>query len=96
MRWTVCALVCLAMVARAHSPSSGEVIAAAAGATGVERAERDQRNPRLLLVRVGPAWFGQPAGARAAAVADWHADWRHAVPQGVVAVLDARTDRPVR
>ena len=96
------ALLCVlaTTTAWAHAPSPDEVVAsittpAARAAAGVERAERDAANPRVLLVRVGARWFGLSRGARAAAAADWYATWRHAVPNGIVAVLDVRTDRPV-
>ena len=84
----------------AHTPAPEDVVAtiaepAARVAAGVERAERDMRNPRVLLVRVGSAWFARPRDARAAAAAEWRDAWRRAVPDGVVAVLDAATDRAV-
>ena len=84
----------------AHTPAPEDVVAtiaepAARVAAGVERAQRDVRNPRVLLVRVGPTWFAQPREARAAAAAEWRGAWRRAVPDGVVAVLDAATDRAV-
>jgi hypothetical protein len=84
----------------AHTPSPDDVVAsigspAARAAAGVVRAERDAANPRVLLVRVGAGWFALAGQARAAAAAEWRAAWRHAVPGGVVAVLDAHTDRPV-
>jgi hypothetical protein len=84
----------------AHTPAPDDVVAtiaepAARAAAGVERAERDVRNPRVLLVRVGPRWFARPRDARAAAAAEWREAWRRAVPDGVVAVLDATTDRAV-
>jgi hypothetical protein len=86
--------------AGAHTPAPEDVVASIAEpgarvAAGVERAERDMRNPRVLLVRVGPQWFVRPREARAAAAAEWRAAWRRAVPDGVVAVLDAATDRAV-
>jgi hypothetical protein len=51
----------------------------------------------VLLVRVGPDWFARPRDARATAAAEWREAWRRAVPDGVVAVLDAATtpDRAV-
>jgi len=84
----------------AHTPVPEEVLASIAApaarvATGVERAERDARNPRLLLVRVGSGWFALSRGARAAAAAEWRAAWRQAVREGIVAILDAGTDRAV-
>jgi hypothetical protein len=62
---------------------------------GVERAERDAKVPRLLLVRVGERWYAVPAAARKAQAAEWLARWRESVEQGIVAVLDARTAKPV-
>jgi len=96
------AVLTMAFVARAwaHAPSPDDVVAslvapAARVAAGVERVERDTTNPRLLLVRVGPGWFALPRDARAEMAAEWHESWRRAVPQGVIAILDARTDRAV-
>ena len=84
----------------AHTPAPVDVVAtiaepAARVAAGVERVERDARNPRVLLVRVGPQWFARPRDARAVAAAEWREAWRRAVPDGVVAVLDGATDRAV-
>src|SRR5258705_12351749 len=84
----------------AHTPAPEDVVAtiaepAARVAAGVERAERDMRNPRVLLVRVGPDWFARPRDARAAAAAEWREAWRRARPDGAVAGLDAATDRSV-
>ena len=62
---------------------------------GVERAERDAKAPRLLIVRVGKRWYELPAAIRKAEAGEWLGDWRHNVPQGVVAVLDAASDQPV-
>lgn len=95
MRAAAVALLLVAALAGAHTPGADEVVAslaspAARTASGVDRAERDGRNPRVLLVHVGPAWFALPRDARAAAAADWRRTWRHAVPQGIVAVLDGR------
>lgn len=94
------ALLACVPPAWAHTPAPEDVVAtiaepAARVAAGVERAERDMRNPRVLLVRVGPDWFARPRDARAAAAAEWREAWRRAVPDGVVAVLDAATDRSV-
>ena len=62
---------------------------------GVDRAERDAKLPRLLLIRVGERWYAIPAAARRAQAADWLTRWRESVAQGIVAVLDARTAKPV-
>lgn len=100
MKAASCLVALLATAAAAHTPSPEDVLASLDAPSmrvgvGIERAERDPRNPRLLVVRVGPPWFALPAVARAAAAADWYDVWRRAVPQGVVAVLDAGTDRVV-
>jgi hypothetical protein len=96
----IAALLLVATAARAHTPTPEELIAAltepaARVAGGIERADRDPRNPRLLVVRVGPQWFALPSETRAAAAAEWYATWHRAVPQGIVAVLDGATDRVV-
>lgn len=97
------ALLLLAgLVARAaaHTESPEAVVADLDGewsrrAHGIEGVERDARNPRLLVVRVGSSWYALPPAARRDLAADWHRRWRTAVPQGVLAVLDARTAAPV-
>jgi hypothetical protein len=85
--------------AAAHWTAPETILAELNGDTGrklgVERAERDAKLPRLLLVRVGERWYPLPAAARKAQAADWLARWRESVPQGIVAVLDARTATPV-
>lgn len=94
------ALVLAAASARAHSLAPDEVVASlsepsARVAMGVERAVVDAKNPRVLVIRVGPEWFHLPADARVDAASSWRSSWRSAVPQGVVAVLDAGTSEPV-
>ena len=59
----------------------------------VIRIERHPDLERLLVIRVGPGWQRVAAAARREAAESWLARWRHAVPQGIVAVLDAATDR---
>lgn len=62
---------------------------------GVESAARDPRLPRLLVVRVGPRWHELAEDRRRTLARSWWTAWRHAAPQGIVAVLDAATDRSV-
>jgi hypothetical protein len=62
---------------------------------GVERAERDGKAPRLLVIRVGERWYGLSEAARRRWAEEWERLWRESVPQGVVSILDARTDTPV-
>jgi hypothetical protein len=100
MRALAGVLALVAGSAWAHTPSADDLIAsltapAARVAAGVERVDRDSRNTRVLVVRVGPAWFTLPSQVRAEAAAEWYATWRRAVPQGIVAVLDGATDRVV-
>jgi hypothetical protein len=64
-------------------------------ALGLQSAMRDARNPRVLVVRVDAHWFALDRADRLLQARLWRDDWRHAVAQGVVAVLDARTDLPV-
>jgi len=66
-----------------------------ARALGVERAARDEKTPRLLVIRVGDGWYAMSAAKRRTQAGAWLELWRHNVAQGIVAVLDARTDRPV-
>jgi hypothetical protein len=86
--------------ATAHWVSPEEIVGRFNGeqarkTAGVERAERDSRNARVLLVYVGERWYALPASARRALAGSWLDLWKHNVPQGIVAVLDARTDTPV-
>ncbi len=59
--------------------------------TSVERAKD---LARLLLVRVGPGWASVYPARRIAAAEGWYQLWRDAIPNGIVAVVDAR-DRPL-
>ena len=67
----------------------------ARAALGVQRAEQDAKKPRVLVVRVEPRWFELDSAERLLQARIWRDDWRRAAAQGVVAVLDARTDLPV-
>ncbi|HVM97329.1 MAG TPA: hypothetical protein VMT89_13125 [Candidatus Acidoferrales bacterium] len=54
------------------------------------------RDKRLLVVRVLRAkWDAAPAEVRAKLATEWRETWRHNVPGGIVAVLDATNDRPL-
>jgi hypothetical protein len=90
----------LARPAPAHSPTPASMLEAlnapeARAALGVRRAEQDARNPRVLIVRVDRHWFELDRAERLLQARIWRDDWRRAVAQGVVAVLDARTELPV-
>lgn len=82
--------------AGAHTVPPEEILAqlrapAAREAYGVEEASRLDKLPRLLLVRVGPGWRDVPPERRRAVAEEWARAWEHAVPQGVVSILDAST-----
>jgi hypothetical protein len=76
---------------QAHWPRSDEVIARIedARARGVVDARRDAAVPRLLVVRVGPPWHVLPAAERRTLAEAWRRDWRAAVPNGLLGVVDA-------
>jgi hypothetical protein len=73
------------VVARLNSPEVRQHL-------GVERAVRDAKAPRLLVVRVGPRWYELPVEGRRKWAAEWLDTWRASVEGGIVAVLDAGTD----
>ena len=77
-----------------HTMSPETIVAEAAKAKGVEHAARDETNPRVLVIRVGEEWFKLPEEARRQQATQWRDQWRESVEQGVVAVLDARTEAP--
>jgi hypothetical protein len=78
----------------AHTMSPEDIVAQAAKAKGVERAARDEANPRVLVIRVGEEWFKLPEETRREQATQWRDEWRESVEQGVVSVLDARTEAP--
>ncbi len=86
--------------AAAHWVTPEEMVAelntaTARDALGIERAVCDTKTPRLLVVRVGDHWYDLPPAVRRTQAADWAEHWRQNVPQGVVSVLDAKTEKPV-
>ena len=86
--------------ARAHWEDPAAIVAdlnapAARAATGVESATRDPAAPRLLVIRVGERWYQISVAIRVALVRDWFERWRRNVNQGIVSVIDARTEKPV-
>ncbi len=93
-------LTCMATAALAHWSTPEEVIGRIESQKmretfGVVEAARDPRLPRLLVVRVGERWRVAEPSARRAAVEEWWSSWRHTVPQGIRAVLEHGTDRPL-
>jgi hypothetical protein len=92
-------LVAFAGAATAHWLPPEALVAELNGSIGrgrgVARAERDRGNPRLLVIRVGEGWYALPARDRSEQAAGWLERWRHSVPHGLIAVLDAESDRAV-
>ena len=87
-------------LARAHWTSPDEVVAqvtspASRKSLGVESATHDPKNPRLLIIRVGADWYALPRAKRAKQSKEWLDLWHRSVEQGIVAILDAKTDKPV-
>lgn len=64
-------------------------------ANGIEKVERDPHQPRLLVVRVGGGWKKLPVEVRRNRATEWSTRWRRAVPEGITAVLEAGSDRPI-
>jgi hypothetical protein len=93
-RTILLALMLAAAPLWAHTLSPEAIVAQAAKAKGVERAARDETNPRVLVIRVGEEWFKLPEEARREQATQWRDAWRESVEEGVVAVLDARTEAP--
>ena len=86
--------LCAGAAARAHWVTPEEVVAeldAPATRTSLDvlSVARDARLPRLLVVRVGPRWTELDPALRREAAEAWRELWRHAVPDGVLAVTDA-------
>lgn len=86
--------------ARAHTVSADEVVAqlrapALRAAYDVVDVRRLDGLPRLLLVQVGARWADVPAERRRAAAEEWARTWQHAVPQGIVSVVDGEGDAVV-
>jgi hypothetical protein len=86
-------LVAIALVGSAagHWPRPEDVIEriGRAAAAGVVGARRDETVARLLVVRVGPSWATVPAAERTALAEEWRRDWRAAVPNGLLGIVDA-------
>jgi hypothetical protein len=85
--------------AAAHWPSAEEVVAEVGGvegrAAGVVEVTRDPTVARLLLVRVGAAWYTLAPERRRTLAERWRTQWREAVSEGLVGVVDATSARPV-
>jgi len=93
-------LVAAATQAWAHSVAPEAVLAelrsdAAREELGIVEASRLDGAPRLLIVRVGARWHDLPAESRRRAAERWGRAWQHAVPQGVVSIVDATSGAAV-
>ena len=82
-----------AAAAHAHHATPEEVVTQLRGeevrrAFDITSVERSADLPRMLLVRVGPAWTKVDPAQRVAAAERWYALWRDAVPNGIVAIVD--------
>jgi len=96
----VAGAIALPGAASAHLQRPETVIAAigkvqSRAAHGVVSVARDAHVQRLLIVRVGPAWDALPADTRRTLAEAWHHDWRAAVPDGIVGVVDATSGHAV-
>jgi hypothetical protein len=93
------AAVLAATCAAAHHATPEQVVARLNSAdmrvpfdiTGVER---PPELPRMLLVRVGRGWQQVDAVRRVETAEAWYTLWRDAVPNGILAIVDA-ADRPL-
>lgn len=93
------AALLLAGSAAAHHATPQEVVARLNGTEmrteyGIASAAIAEDLLRMLVVRVGPAWFQIDPVRRVGAAESWYALWRDAVPDGVLAIVDA-AERPV-
>lgn len=52
---------------------------------------RHEGVPRLLVIRVGQGWHDVAPPTRRTNAEQWMTRWRHAVPQGIVAIVDNTT-----
>jgi hypothetical protein len=94
----ICGSILLPRAAFAHSPRPEDVIAqlstpAVRQQYDVREVARDTTVPRLLVVRVGPGWTAASVAERRSAAEQWLRNWRHAVPQGILAIVDVAGGR---
>ena len=98
-----CALALLAVsagMASAHWLRPEEIVADLANdpqlrqRVGVTGVHNDPKLPRLLIVNVRRGvWQSVPETERVRLAEEWLDTWRHNVPEGIVAVLDAATQQ---
>jgi hypothetical protein len=95
-------LVIAAAMASAHWLTPDEIVAGLANdrqlrdTVGVVSVRHDRTLPRLLIVSVRcELWERVPEADRIKLAEEWLDTWRHSVPEGVVAILDAATQHSV-
>ncbi len=97
-------LVVVAWTTRAHAHwmRPEDIVAGLAGDAqlrerlGVVAVHIEPQLPRLLIIKVDRArWEAAPAQTRTKLAEEWLETWRHNVPAGIVAVLDAATEQSV-
>jgi hypothetical protein len=64
-------------------------------AAGIERASQDEKLSRLLIIEVGEQWFKLSANERREFAKKWHAAWKHAIPNGIVSVIEKKSGEAV-
>lgn len=93
------AVVLAATCAAAHHATPEQVVARLNSADmrvpfDIASVERSPELPRMLLVRVGKGWAQIDAVRRVEIAEEWYTLWRDAVPNGILAIVDA-ADRPL-
>ena len=64
--------------------------------TGLVSAREDPDLPRLLVIKMNrERWLTVPPEQRLFLAQQWYDDWSHNVEEGIVAILDAATDKPL-
>jgi hypothetical protein len=89
----------VATCASAHHATPEQVVARLKTADvrasfDVTRVERSRELPRMLVVRVGTGWAQVDPVRRVETAEEWYTLWRDAVPNGILAIVDA-ADRPL-
>ena len=100
--WGAVLVVMGTAVAHAHWMRPEDIVAGLASDAqlrerlGVVAVQIEPQLPRLLIIKVDRArWEAASAEARTTLAEEWLETWRHNVPEGIVAVLDAATEQSV-
>lgn len=104
--WPLCGVVLVALAgttdAHAHWMRPDEIVAGLAADTqlrerfGVVAVHIEPQLPRLLVIKVDRTrWEAASPDTRTKLAEEWLETWRHNVPEGIVAVLDAATEQSV-